>query len=253
MPETSPEAIDTFISKWAISGGHERGAGQYFMLDFCDLLGLEKPAAPVPENELNGYTFERRVDRRKPDGSSTPNWIDLYKSGHFVFESKQGVNARRDKTDPDQPLLPSLEAAAAKSLGHGQRGTPTWDKALERAHKQAERYIHLLPLEEGRPPFLIVCDVGHCFDLYAEFSGTGGQYEAFPDPRSRRILLKDLHRQEIRDLFRKIWSAPHHLDPSRHAAKVTREVAKALADLAKSLEKDGHDPQVTAEIGRAHV
>lgn len=246
MPETSPEAIDTFISKWAISGGHERGAGQYFMLDFCDLLGLEKPAAPVPENELNGYTFERRVDRRKPDGSSTPNWIDLYKSGHFVFESKQGVNARRDKTDPDQPLLPSLEAAAAKSLGHGQRGTPTWDKALERAHKQAERYIHLLPLEEGRPPFLIVCDVGHCFDLYAEFSGTGGQYEAFPDPRSRRILLKDLHRQEIRDLFRKIWSAPHHLDPSRHAAKVTREVAKALADLAKSLEKDGHDPQVTA-------
>jgi hypothetical protein len=54
MPEPTAEAIAAFISKWAISGGHERGAGQYFMLDFCDLLGLEKPAAPVPENELNG-------------------------------------------------------------------------------------------------------------------------------------------------------------------------------------------------------
>jgi len=52
-------------------------------------------------------------------------------------------------------------------------------------------------------PFLIVCDVGHCFDLYAEFTGTGGQYEAFPDPRSRRIKLKDLHRQETRDLLGK--------------------------------------------------
>jgi hypothetical protein len=246
MPEPSPEAIDSFISKWSHSGGHERGSGQYFVLDLCDLLRLEKPAAPLPENELNGYTFERRVDRKKPDGSTTPNWIDLYKTGHFVLETKQGVNARRDKSNPDQPLLPALEKPAAKSAGHGQRGSATWDKALERAHKQAERYIHLLPLGEGRPPFLIVCDVGHCFDLYAEFSGTGGQYEAFPDPRSRRILLKDLHKQEVRELFRKIWHDPRSLDPSKHAAAVTREVAKALADLAKSLEKDGHDPQITA-------
>lgn len=246
MPEPSPEAIDAFILKWSSSGGHERGSGQYFLLDFCDLLGLEKPAAPVPENERNAYTFERRVDRRKPDGTSTPNWIDLYKSGHIVLETKQGVNARRDKSDPDQPLLPALEAAPPISAGHGQRGSATWDKALERAHKQGERYIHLLPLDEGRPPFLIVCDVGHCFDIYAEFSGTGGQYEAFPDPRSRRIVLKDLHKQEVRDLFRKIWHDPHSLDPSKHAAAVTQQVARALADLAKSLEKDGHDPQVTA-------
>jgi hypothetical protein len=250
MPEPSAETIDAFITKWSSSGGHERGSGQYFLLDFCDLLGLEKPAAPVPENELNAYTFERRVDRRKPDGTSTPNWIDLYKSGHIVLETKQGVNARRDKSDPDQPLLPALDkggtGGSPVSSGHGQRGSATWDKALERAHKQGERYIHLLPLDEGRPPFLIVCDVGHCFDLYAEFSGTGGQYEAFPDPRSRRILLKDLHRQEVRDLFRKIWHDPHSLDPSKHAAAVTQQVARALADLAKSLEKDGHDPQVTA-------
>ena len=247
MQEATPDQIDAFITRWEKSGGHERGSGQHFLLEFCELLGLEKPSPPVAENERNAYTFERRVDRKKPDGSSSPNWIDLYKSAHFVLETKQGVNPRRDKSDPDQPLLPDLAPATVnKSLGHGHRGSAAWDKALDRAHAQGERYIHLLPPDEGRPPFLIVCDVGHCFDLYAEFSGTGGQYEPFPTPRKRRVHLRDLHDPEIRERFRKIWHDPHSLDPSKYAAKVTREVAKALADLAKSLEKDGHDPQVTA-------
>jgi len=190
------------------------------------------------------------VERKTADGSTAPNWIDLYKSGHFVLETKQGVNPNRDKSDPNQPLLPvklpDLEKKELISGGHGKRGSSAFDKALERAHAQGERYIHALPAEEGRPPFLIVCDAGYSFDLYAEFSGTGGQYERFPDPRNHRIHLKDLHDPKIRARFRAIWSDPHSLDPSKHAAEVTREVAKALADLAKSLEKDGHDPQVTA-------
>ncbi|MEP2775458.1 MAG: DNA methyltransferase [Luteolibacter sp.] len=246
MPEPTPAAIDTFIERWENSGGHERGAGHQFLLEFCDLLGLDKPTPPHADNERNSYTFERRVERKRPDGSTTANWIDLYKSGCFVLETKQGVNPQRDKSDPNQPLLPDLVKATMVSAGHGKRGSSAFDKALERAHAQGERYIHSLPAEEGRPPFLIVCDVGYSFDLYTEFSGTGGQYERFPDPRNHRIHLKDLHKQKTRDLLRKIWSDPRSLDPSKHAAEVTREVAKALAELAKSLEKDGHDPQVTA-------
>ena len=246
MPEPTSDTIDSFIDRWAVSGGHERGAGQQFLQEFCELLELPKPDPPLPDNAMNSYTFERRVERKKPDGTTAPNWIDLYKSGCFVLETKQGVNPRRDKSDPNQPLLPDIEKAELISAGHGKRGSSAFDKALDRAHAQGERYIKALPTEEGRPPFLIVCDVGHSFDLYTEFSGTGGQYERFPDPRSHRILLKDLHKGEIRDLFRKIWSDPQSLDPSKHAAEVTREVAKALADLAKSLEKDKHDPQVTA-------
>jgi hypothetical protein len=53
------------------------------------------------------------VDRRKTDGTSSPNWIDLYKSRHFFLESKQCVNPRRDKSAPDQPLLPDLGTAPA--------------------------------------------------------------------------------------------------------------------------------------------
>lgn len=141
MPEPTPAAIDAFLARWKSSGEHERGAGHQFLLEFCDLLDLGKPDPPVADNALNAYTFEPRVDRRKPDGSVTPNWIDLYKSDHFVLETKQGVNSLRDKSDPDQPLLPVLEAPAPVSGGHSQRGTPAFDKALISAHSQAERYI----------------------------------------------------------------------------------------------------------------
>lgn len=240
MPEPTADDIDRFITKWEKSGGHERGAAQHFLLDFCRLLGLDEPDPPRADNERNSYTFERRVERKKSDGTTAPNWIDLCKSRHFVMETKQGVNPNRDKSDPNQPLLPDLEKAQLISGGHGERGTRAFDKALERAHAQGERYIHAIPAEEGRPPFLIVCDAGYCFDIYAEFSGTGGQYERFPDPRNHRILLKDLHDPKIRARFRAIWSDPHSLDLSKHAAEVTREVAKALADLAKSLERHGH-------------
>ena len=159
-------------------------------------------------------------------------------AAHFVSETKQGLSA--DAT-PDELANP-----AATKTGHGKRGTLAFDKALERAFHQARGYITALPAEEGRPPFLIVCDVGHTIDLYAEFTGTGGQYERFPDPVSHRITLPDLHRPEIRDRLRKVWLDPHSLDPSKFAAAVTRDIAGRLAVLAKSLEADGHDPQVIA-------
>ena len=60
---------------------------------------------------------------------------------------------------------------------------------MARAKRQAEQYVRALPVAEGRPPFIIVADVGHCFDIYAEFSCTGGIYIPFPDQGSRRIPL----------------------------------------------------------------
>lgn len=51
-----------------------------------------------------------------------------------------------------------------------------WAQYMLKARGQAEGYARDLPAEEGYPPFLIVCDVGFCFDLYADFSGTGKHY-----------------------------------------------------------------------------
>ena len=242
MPDPSPEAITRFIERWEKSGAAERANYALFLSELCDILDVPRPDPAGPDTAANLYTFERAVTRKLPDGSTTPGFIDLYKAGAFVLETKQGTTAKAE----GETSFFAIEAPAAAKQGHGKRGSASFDKALQRAYYQARGYVTALPASDGRPPFLIVCDVGHSLDLYAEFSGTGGQYERFPDPVSHRITLPDLHRQEIRERLRKVWLDPHSLDPSKHSAAVTREVAKALAELAKSLERDGHDAQVTA-------
>jgi hypothetical protein len=88
--------------------------------------------------------------------------------------------------------------------------------------------------------------VGHVIELYSEFTRSGGTYLRFPDPKNHRIYLENLRDPEKRELLRKVWTEPMSLDPSANAAKVTREVADTLAELAASLEKDGHDSQIIA-------
>ena len=107
---------------------------------------------------------------------------------------------------------------------------------------ESENYIHALPASEGRPPFLIVVDVGHSIELYSEFTCTGGIYVPYPEPRSHRIYLRDLEKDSIRATLHTIWTDPFALDPARRAARVTREIADRLATLAKSLEASGHSP-----------
>ena len=238
MPEATPEQITAFITRWQNSGAAERANYQMFLSELCDIIGVPRPDPTSPDTAKNLYVFDRAITRTHLDGTTTTNYIDLYKARHFVNETKQGLSA--DAT-PDELAKPT-----ATKTGHGKRGTLAFDKALERAYHQARGYITALPADEGRPPFLIVCDVGHTIDLYAEFTGTGGQYERFPDPVSHRITLPDLHRPEIRERLRMVWLDPHSLDPSKFAAQVTREIAGRLATLAKSLESDGHDPQVIA-------
>ena len=238
MTEATPEQITAFIERWETSGAAERANYQMFLSELCDIIGVPRPDPTSPDPAKNLYVFDRAITRTHLDGSTTTNYIDLYKARHFVNETKQGLSA--DATAEE------LAKPAATKTGHGKRGTVAFDKALERAYHQARGYITALPAEEGRPPFLIVCDVGHSIDLYAEFTGTGGQYERFPDPVSHRITLPDLHRPEIRERLRQVWLNPHSLDPSKFAAAVTRDIAGRLAMLAKSLETDGHDPQIIA-------
>lgn len=239
MPDATPEQITAFITRWSSSGAAERANYQMFLSELCDIIGVPRPDPTTADTTKNLYVFDRAITRTHPDGSTSTNYIDLYKARHFVNETKQGLSA---DTAPDEL---TAKPTATKS-GHGKRGTAAFDKALERAYHQARGYITALPAEEGRPPFLIVCDVGHSIDLYAEFTCTGGQYERFPDPVSYRITLADLHRPEIRERLRKVWLDPLSLDPSKVAAKVTRDIAGRLALLAKSLEADGHDTQVIA-------
>lgn len=125
-----------------------------------------------------------------------------------------------------------------------------WAQAMVAAKGQAEGYVRDLPADEVSPPFLIVCDVGFCFDLYADFSGTGRHYAQFPDREGFRIYVPELRDPAKRELLRRIWEEPHTLNPAHRRVAITREIAGLLAKLAIALEgpKDlpRHPPQSVA-------
>ena len=241
----SDAVVSAFIERWSKSGGAERANYQLFLTELCDVLGVPRPDPTRPDDHENAYVFERNVQFDNLDGTFSTGRIDLYKRACFVLETKQSV----EKQDEAQ-LLSSAALERKKKLkkGHGVRGTSAWNDTLLRARGQAEQYARALAGPETRPPFLVVVDVGHTIDLYAEFTQTGGTYIPFPDPTAYRIRLEQLADAEIRERLKLLWTDPLALDPARRSAKVTREIAAKLAELAKSLEAAKHDPEDVAQF-----
>ncbi|WP_018174293.1 DNA methyltransferase [Thioalkalivibrio sp. ALJ9] len=220
-PIAPPEQVEAFLDRWRDTGGSERANYQLFLTELCALLDLPQPDPASDDTADNAYVFERRVTIRNPDGSENRGYIDLYRRGCFVLEAKQ--------------------------TGKGLH-TQGWDKAMLAAQNQADQYVRALPEDEGRPPFIVVTDVGRSLELYAEFSRSGGTYVPYPDPSRHRIRLEDLRDPEIQQRLHHLWLAPDQLDASKHAARVTREVSARLAELAKSLEQHGFDVERVAHF-----
>ncbi|MCP5537815.1 MAG: hypothetical protein H7A51_16475 [Akkermansiaceae bacterium] len=114
-PAPSADALDAYISRWSASGAAERSNYALFLSELCALLGVDPPDPAQEKNELNDYVIDRAFPKLDKDGHSTTVYLDLYKRGHFVLETKQGSSGDGDKS------------------GHGKRGSKTWDKALEKA------------------------------------------------------------------------------------------------------------------------
>jgi hypothetical protein len=218
MTKPSNDDVDQFIERWQSASGSERANYQLFVHELCTLLELPTPDPAREDTRDNAYVFERRITFRHGDGTESPGFIDCYRRATFVLEAKKVRQA-------------------------GGKG---FDDALLRARGQGEQYARALPATEGRPPFLLVVDVGNVIELYAEFTRSGATYTPFPDPRSHRVQLADLRDEAIRQRLRAVWLDPLSLDPTRQSAKVTREVAERLAEVARVLEAAGHAPEVVA-------
>ena len=119
---------------------------------------------------------------------------------------------------------------------------------MQNARKQAEGYVFLLEADQPAPPFIITCDVGHCLEVFADFSGTGRAYNQFPDRNGFRIYMDDLRNPKIRERLAQIWTDPQALDPTRTSAQVTRGIAKRLAEVSKALEKRGCNAEDVAHF-----
>jgi len=64
---------------------------------------------------------------------------------------------------------------------------------------------------------------------HADFSLQGKNYAQFPDRNAFRISMADLRKTEVRERLRRVWDDPLSLDPTKHAAEVTEDIA-AVAD-----------------------
>ncbi len=124
---------DAFIARWRHADGSELANAQSFVRELCELLEVPPPDPARADTAENAYVFERRVVFRHGDGGSSEGRIDCYRRAAFVLESKklrQGVESR------------------------------AFDDGMLRARAQGENYVRALPPEEGRPPLLVVVDVG---------------------------------------------------------------------------------------------
>lgn len=221
--------LEAFLAKWAQTGGAERANKDSFLRDLSDVLRVPRPDPTTNDPKRDAYVFERAVRLRHPDGHTTVGRIDLYKRGCFVLEAKQGSQAHQ------------------RSLGTARRGTPFWSAEMERAFIQARNYVDSLPEGEPLPVFIVTCDIGECFELYAQFDGSG-IYRAYPDSTNRRIYLTQLRQQpELLERLRAVWTDPVSLDPRTRSEKVTTDIARSLARLAENLERDRKNaPDVVA-------
>jgi SAM-dependent methyltransferase len=237
--------IDAFIARWtAREGGAERANYQMFLSELCDLIGVARPDPAGAERGRNDYVFERAVRPRLSDDATAPRRIDLYKKGAFILEAKQSRLPGSKNALPGQQ---TLFEADPEHLGK-RSGARGWDVMMQNARKQAEGYVFLLDADQPAPPFIIVCDVGHCLEVFADFTGTGRAYDQFPDRKGFRIFMDDLHRPDVRERLAAIWTDPHSLDPTKRSARVTREIAKRLAEVSKALEQKDCNPEDVAHF-----
>lgn len=236
--------VEAFITRWtAREGGAERANYQMFLAELCDVIGVARPQPAGAQAARNDYVFERAVRPRKSAPTVSPKRIDLYKKGAFILEAKQSRQDPAGRDTGQVSLL--LESTAPLGKRDAARG---WDAMMQNARRQAEDYVFLLDADHAAPPFLITCDVGHCLELFADFSGTGRAYDQFPDRKGYRVFMEDLRQPEVRDRLAAIWTNPASLDPARETARVTREIAARLADVSKALEKTGANAEDVAHF-----
>ena len=214
MDGAAEQRVDAFLERWVGSQGNERANYQSFLQDWCGALGV---ATVLPKGgEDDSYCFDKDVVFFHKDKAATTNFIDLWRSMSFVFEAKQGSDGSTKASTP-------------------KRGTAGYLKYMEKAFYQARSYTRQF---EVRPPFILTCDIGSHFELWQDFSG---QFAMGYGARER-IELEDFRKQEVFDRFVLIFNDPQSLNPEKVRARVTREVAAELAELARGLEGDSLSP-----------
>lgn len=88
-PRVTEAAVDAFLARWKNASGTERSNYQIFVSDLCAILEAPVPDPSSDDTHDNAYVFERRVTFAHGDGSSSSGFIDCYRRGAFVLETRR--------------------------------------------------------------------------------------------------------------------------------------------------------------------
>ncbi|MCD8350216.1 MAG: class I SAM-dependent DNA methyltransferase [Planctomycetaceae bacterium] len=229
--------IARFVDRWKKAGGTELGNAQLFYVELFEAFDLRRPEPYQPEKSKNLHVFEYPVSMVQADGKARAGRTDAYLAGRVLLEAKIGMTPEHYIDDDGKPIRGVRRGAA------GFRGSPFWDQKMREAKAQAEGYIHSLPPEHGRPPFLIVTDVGHALMVYSDFKQVG-TYTPYPSANDYVIYLDDLQKPAIQARLQAIFTDPYSLDPTLVNEKVTLHIVDLLCKVAEDVEGQGHSPEV---------
>lgn len=171
--------VASFIDKWRESAASERANKDAFLIDLCDVLGVPRPAPTTGDPSRDLYVFEKQIALTLQGGKRTSLRADLYKHKCFVLEAKQSPTLAPGKTET---------ARRRESM-----------RVLAEALDQATEYALALDVA---PPFIVLLDIGYCFELHANFEGKRS-WRPFPDPLRKTIFLSELgnHLGTLRAVF----------------------------------------------------
>ncbi|MGN6368420.1 MAG: type IIL restriction-modification enzyme MmeI [Phycisphaerae bacterium] len=181
QPTWPPPALAAFVTRWQSAGGVERANYQFFLTELCDLLQVPHPDPSVPDESKNNYVFDRAITATNPDGSTAPNFIDLYRRAHFVLETKQGIDAHDKLGIGILPVSPAdrTPAGKARAPSTDEGGSPLVDipspkpKKLKKGHGIRGSKLGTTPSSSQKPrpktmsappptpPVLLVPHVGY--------------------------------------------------------------------------------------------
>ena len=236
--------VEDFIARWTDrEGGAERANYQMFLSELCDVIGVARPE-PSGAAHLNDYVFERAVRPRDSADATAPKRIDLYKKGCFILEAKQSRLPGKKNAIPGQGALALDEP---EQLGR-RSNLKGWDVMMQNARKQGEGYVFLL--DTNHPAASIPYRLRRR-PLFRDLRGLFRHRSRLqPVPGSQgfsHLPRRTAQRKEPRSAEQNLTD-PQSLDPTKHAAAVTREIAKRLAEVSKRLETRGCNAEDVAHF-----